>query len=169
MRSSFRLVAVAVCCMLLAGCSPTYDVVSESFGLPSAPSFDQYREDGEKPEYGWDVTDNMPVWLVEPIAGWVAEGESFAIVTWASSSGPGCFWEADGLKVVDDGHVEVDFFISFESFGFCTDDLAPRAHVFNVPDTVQPENLSITVSGVRRGFWGFGNEKAPTVELQLEP
>lgn len=110
----------------------------------------------------------MPVWLVEPIAGWIVEGESFAVVTWASSSGPGCYWETDGLRVIDDEQVEVNFFISFQLFGACTADLAPRAFVFDVPDSVQPEHLSIIVNGVQKGFWGFGNEKAPTVELQLE-
>ncbi|MDO9590831.1 MAG: hypothetical protein Q7J04_06785 [Microcella sp.] len=106
------------------GGPPTSIAISEQQGLPSdAPVTEP-----------WDD----PEWAGEPI-GWVSDdGASITIVTFGSSS---CPYIAVRIEVLTVRQLAIDF--EKAPAEACTDDLAPRTHVFAVPDGIDPASAGL--------------------------
>jgi len=76
-----------------------------------------------------------------PAAGWVDEGETFAVVTWGSSS---CPRVASALEVVAEDHLDLTF--DAGSNGICTADMAATTHTFDLPSGITKAPVTITIS-----------------------
>ncbi len=115
------LVALAVGTLMIAGgCAsiggtPTSVALSEEQGIPAdAPITEPW---------------NDPAWSGEPL-GWVSDGgETLSVVTFGSSS---CPYIAVRIEVLTVRQLAIDF--EKGPAEACTDDLAPRTHVFAVPE-----------------------------------
>jgi len=124
--SLLRIIPIAVIAFVLTGCSgsassaPT-SVADETIkGLPESVTVD--------PE------------STEPLATWIEEGETFAVVTWGSSS---CL--ATPIEIVGEGDVvTIEFEPSAEEM--CTADMAATTYTFTVPEkmTSTPTSVELT-------------------------
>lgn len=125
--------------LALAGCTGDLEehTVAESaeHGFPDAADFDSYQE--------WPEEDPVPGWIREPVAGWIDEGERFAVVTWWSSS---CPLVANSLDTDGDDRLDVHFTLP-DHYDACTEDLAPMTHTFVLPDATTGRPVTLTVSG----------------------
>lgn len=82
------------------------------------------------------------VWSGEgPAAGWLAEGKTFAVVTWGSSS---CPRVATAIEVVGSDHLDVTF--DAPRAGICTADMAATTHTFDLPLGITESPVTITIS-----------------------
>jgi len=128
-RHSLTASATLLGVLLMAGCSgsggtPTSVALSEAQGLPpDAPVSEP-----------WNDSD----WRGEPLA-WVSdEGETLTVVTFGSSS---CPYIAVSIEVLTARQLAIGF--EKGPAEACTDDLAPRTHVFAVPEGVDTASAGL--------------------------
>ena len=147
-RHSLTASATLLGVLLMAGCSgsggtPTSVALSEAQGLPpDAPVSEPW---------------NDPDWRGEPLA-WVSdEGETLTVVTFGSSS---CPFIAVRIEMLTARQLAIDF--EKGPAEACTDDLAPRTHVFAVPEGVDAASAGLEVE-VSLADTAFGPAE-PTVE-----
>lgn len=134
---------------------PETVAVDDYPGLPDTPDFDGAEEWGNE----GDIVDG---WIAEPKAGWVDDDETFAIVTWGSST---CVYVATDIQADGDDALSVEF--TLPAHEACTADLAPLTHVFELPDSVTERPIAVTVTGVDESGWVTGGDGYPEVELTL--
>jgi hypothetical protein len=120
-RGAAALVALAAAVLLLAGCSGSVARSSEP-GIPDGLSIDQSEGLGAA-------------------AGWIVEGEIFAVVTWGSWS---CPRAPVGLEAV--GVDQLDLTFDAPSGAVCTADMAATTHTFDLPAVITERPITITVS-----------------------
>jgi hypothetical protein len=120
-RGAAALVAFAAAVVLLAGCSGSVARSSEP-GIPDGLSIDQSEGLGAA-------------------AGWIVEGEIFAVVTWGSSS---CPRAPVGLEAVAVDQLDLTF--DAPSGVVCTADMAATTHTFDLPTVITERPITITVS-----------------------
>lgn len=142
-RISLSTTTAIACAVLLtlAGCTGDSDgsdpqSVAEDVrsGVPDTPAF----ADAD----AWPEGDPVPGWIREPMAGWIDEGERFAVVTWWSSS---CPLVADSLD--SDGADRLSVHFALPDYDACTDDLSPLTHIFVLPEDISVRPVTLTVSG----------------------
>lgn len=111
--------------LLLAGCSGGSGdggpIAQVEKGLPS----------------GWDEAQFGPD-AGDPVVGWVVEGESFAVVTWGSSSCPPI---AKSLGAPSASELRIVF--APPEGEVCTADFAPTTHEFALPDGVTERPIAV--------------------------
>lgn len=76
----------------------------------------------------------------EPVAGWIVEGESFAVVTWGSSSCPPV---AAKLLIQGGDRIELGFENSPNEI--CTADMAPTTQEFDLPAGVSERPVTLVL------------------------
>lgn len=109
------IAAAAAATLLLAGCAGGGAITEETFaGFPE----------------GTTGTHD------EPFAAWVDKPDTFAVVTFGSSS-TDCIPKATELSVVDSSTMKVVFTNDFD--GACTMDYTPTTHVLSLPDGVDAD------------------------------
>lgn len=120
-RHAFAGAGVLLAFCVLTGCSAPGVTQAVRPGIP----------DGLDDEQLGDV----------PVVTWVERGESFAIVTWGSSSCPAV---ATAVSAESDDSIAVTFGPSPNDP--CTADMAPTTHEFGLPDEVTLRPITINVS-----------------------
>ncbi len=149
-----RIVALAVGLLVIAsGCSgiggpPASIALSEEQGIPSdAPVTEPW---------------NDPEWSGEPL-GWVSDGgETLTIVTFGSSS---CPYIAVRIEVLTVRQLAIDF--EKAPAEGCTDDLAPRTHVFAVPEGLDSTSAGLEAEvSLRDNAFGDADPNAFSVPLR---
>jgi len=153
-RHSLTASATLLGVLLMAGCSgsggtPTSVALSEAQGLPSdAPVSEP-----------WNDSD----WSGEPLA-WVSdEGESLTVVTFGSSS---CPYIAVRIEVLTARQLAIDF--EKGPAEACTDDLAPRTHVFAVPEGLDATSAGLEAE-VSLADTAFGPAEPTVVSVPILP
>ena len=140
------LAALFATALLLTGCGG---------GAPLGGLFGGGVEDeryvGLPEEY--EVGDGMP--SEQPLVTWLQPGETFAVVTWGSSSCPA---EASAIEAPDAASVVVTFASSGGS-GPCTADMAPTTHEFTLPPEATERPLGVVIR-----FEDYEQETAITLE-----
>ena len=134
MQPMMTAVALGVA-LTVSGCATGPVSASSVAGFPTEPAFAAYDEGGNA-----QLTPEG--WIHEPIAGWIEEGKTFAIVTWGSSS---CQFVATSYEADGDAGVKVHF--KEPGATACTDDLSPITHTFELPESVTDRPITVTVTG----------------------
>ncbi len=139
LRGSLRAVAVAGAVLLAAGCAQEGEDQGSAVTEP-VPATEQVAPG--VPE-GWETQIDINRLGEQILAGWVDEGESFAVVTWGSST---CVPTADTIQVTGSDSVTVVFAPSENEV--CTADMAPSTHTLALPEGVtdRPVELTVTLS-----------------------
>ena len=75
-----------------------------------------------------------------PIAGWIVEQKSFAVVTWGSS---GCPPVATSLSAESSDQIRIVFAAPEQEV--CTADFAPTTHTFNLPESVNNHPIGLAL------------------------
>lgn len=122
-------------------------------GIPSGPDF-------------WDAAlDESGVstdgWIVEPVVGWLAQNQTFAVVTWGSSS---CPFIATAMGATGVDALSIEFTLAAAEA--CTDDLAPLTHVFSLPASVTELPITVTITGEDLSDWMTSG--LPDLSLSLD-
>ncbi|MEZ5086334.1 MAG: hypothetical protein R2722_08805 [Tessaracoccus sp.] len=155
MSKVIRRVFVILGLAVLTGCSAMSVATSVTPGFPTEPDFAEYDQTG--------MDFSSEGWITEPVAGWIQEGETFAIVTWGSSS---CPYVATSLSGDDSDGVRVEF--TLPKYDACTDDLAPLTHVFELPESVTQRPVAVAVTGEDKNGRIIGSDPLPEVILGLD-
>lgn len=149
------LVALAVGTVMIAtGCSgltgpPASVALSEEQGIPAdAPIVEPW---------------NDPQWSGEPL-GWVSDGgETLSVVTFGSSS---CPYIAVRIEVLTVRQLAI--FFQKGPAEACTDDLAPRTHVFAVPEGLDALSNGLEAE-VSLADNAFGDAEPTVVSMPFLP
>lgn len=158
----------AVTALALIGCgvrtsdSPSAPTELESVadhvssGLPSGSDFAEYDEWGNEPPI-------LPGWITEPVLGWLTDGETFAVVTWGSST---CVYVATSME--PDGEDRLNVHFTLPAYEVCTDDLTPLTHAFTLPEETTGRPVTVTVTGTDESGWIAGKSGLPEITLTLD-
>ncbi len=125
MRAGFASVGVLVVAILLTGCGGKSVANDVRAGVPDGVDVDPMN--------------------ATTAVGWVDRGETFAIVTWGSSSCPPI---ATALTTEGEDRIAVTFEPSPNEV--CTADMAPTTHEFDLPNDVTSVPVTVDIS--------YGNE-----------
>lgn len=120
LRRASGITAVAIVAAVLSGCAglsgaPVSVALSEQQGFPADAPIGEPFDD--------------PNWAGQPV-GWLAEDR--ATITIVSYGSSGCPYIATAISVVDDAELSIE--LRQGAAYACTDDLAPRTHVLEVPE-----------------------------------
>lgn len=151
--------SVIVTAALLVACTGGGEVTSVAdsteAGIPDAPAFEQYQD--------WNLPDPMPGWGPQPVVGWIDEGETFAVVTWGSSS---CPYIPTALEAAGAAALTVTLTLP-ASYEACTEGLGAWTHTFTLPDEVTGRPIAVTVAGDDQTGWIAGDAGLPDHTLEL--
>ncbi|WP_179872046.1 hypothetical protein [Microcella indica] len=153
-RHSLTASATLLGVLLMAGCAgsggtPTSVALSDEQGIPSdAPVSEP-----------WNDSD----WRGEPLA-WVSDGgDTLTVVTFGSSS---CPYIAVRIEMLTARQLAIDF--EKGPAEACTDDLAPRTHVFAVPEGVDAASAGLEVE-ISLADTAFGPAEPTVVSVPVLP
>ena len=124
--SLVRIIPIAVVALALTGCS------GSASGAPTSVADETIK--------GLPDTVTVDPESTEPLAAWIEQDETFAVVTWGSS---GCI--ATPIEIVGERDVvTIEFEPSTEEM--CTADMAPTTYTFTVPEGMSSTPTSVELT-----------------------